>query len=667
MPGAWLIATSFAAAFVVLFALAPIVAERVRRPLQGLAARAIYAAPLLLFVFPVIARIEPLAVAPLPLFAPLFALMILLAWRALATGTFGLYFIAAFFGVAAEASWSATHLTLDHLRAALALYAAFGAYSFGVPLVARRTARAIEPRWGGGAVLIAGLFLLLFLAVGPHAAAALWGLAVLLAILNAGIFIETASGSLPALSIAGGALSWIVLAVWWGNAAAIVGVLPSLLFLVLLSLTMLGGHAWVHRQTGDAGEATFFGFLKGSYLGLLGHLFLFFTAIDPRWSIPPWPFLGALTVVTLALSATSVATGAAELHAAGAIAAAIIVFAWSRVAAIAWAPTMFVAAEVVAAYGLVWFVVWRQRGRGRPPAAGAVAALFIAVLTLGAASGTHTALPVAVIIAADTANLALLFAVVWACQWNWVAPAAIVAAWWAEASWREHHAEPAAWGSALAFALALYAVFAAYPFVLGRRARLSRDPYLTAIAGSVLFFFAGRYALLQGGFGPFVGAVPVVEGAVMALLLRELLRIEPAEERDLGRLALVAGTALAFATVAIPLQLNHQWITIGWALEGAALAWTVPAHPASRPALLVVRAAGRRLRPAGAQPDDLRLRAARLRACLQLVSLHVPDLRRGDVPGRLVVLADRRSHSPRRCRARRRCCPPAASSCCSCC
>jgi uncharacterized membrane protein len=26
-------------------------------------------------------------------------------------------------------------------------------------------------------------------------------------------------------------------------------------------------------------------------------------------------------------------------------------------------------------------------------------------------------------------------------------------------------------------------------------------------------------------------------------------------------------------TVAIPLQLDHQWITIGWALEGAALAW----------------------------------------------------------------------------------------------
>jgi len=59
----------------------------------------------------------------------------------------------------------------------------------------------------------------------------------------------------------------------------------------------------------------------------------------------------------------------------------------------------------------------------------------------------------------------------------------------------------------------------------------------------------------------------------MAVLLRMLLQLEAPGERDLGRLALVAGSALAFVTVAIPLQLEHQWITIGWALEGAALAW----------------------------------------------------------------------------------------------
>jgi len=70
-----------------------------------------------------------------------------------------------------------------------------------------------------------------------------------------------------------------------------------------------------------------------------------------------------------------------------------------------------------------------------------------------------------------------------------------------------------------------------------------------------------------------IGVVPVGESAVLAVLLRQLLALEPPGQRDLGRLALVAGAALAFVTVAIPLQLEHQWITIGWALEGAALAW----------------------------------------------------------------------------------------------
>ena len=113
----------------------------------------------------------------------------------------------------------------------------------------------------------------------------------------------------------------------------------------------------------------------------------------------------------------------------------------------------------------------------------------------------------------------------------------------------------------------------AYPFILDRRARDSREPHLTAIAGSVFFFFAARAALVQGGLSSVVGIVPVAEGLMLALLLRELLAIQPPGRRDLGRLALVAGSALAFATVAIPLQLKHQWITIGWALEGAALSW----------------------------------------------------------------------------------------------
>jgi uncharacterized membrane protein len=67
--------------------------------------------------------------------------------------------------------------------------------------------------------------------------------------------------------------------------------------------------------------------------------------------------------------------------------------------------------------------------------------------------------------------------------------------------------------------------------------------------------------------------LPLAQAAAMALLLRRLVTLEPVRGRDTGRLALVAGAALAFVTLAIPLQLEKQWITIGWALEGAALAW----------------------------------------------------------------------------------------------
>src|SRR6185295_19411240 len=73
--------------------------------------------------------------------------------------------------------------------------------------------------------------------------------------------------------------------------------------------------------------------------------------------------------------------------------------------------------------------------------------------------------------------------------------------------------------------------------------------------------------------GWMIGILPVAEAIILILLLIRLLRIEPPDARDLGRLAVVAGAALAFITLAIPLQLEKQWITVGWALEGAALIW----------------------------------------------------------------------------------------------
>src|SRR4029453_242187 len=114
---------------------------------------------------------------------------------------------------------------------------------------------------------------------------------------------------------------------------------------------------------------------------------------------------------------------------------------------------------------------------------------------------------------------------------------------------------------------------------LNRRAVNLLQPYLAAVLASVPFFFAVRHSLIEGKLESIIGILPVTQAALMAGLLWKLLKLHPAGQRMLGRLALVAGAVLAFITVAIPLQLEKQWITIGWALQAAALAWLIRKIP----------------------------------------------------------------------------------------
>jgi uncharacterized membrane protein len=139
--------------------------------------------------------------------------------------------------------------------------------------------------------------------------------------------------------------------------------------------------------------------------------------------------------------------------------------------------------------------------------------------------------------------------------------------------WMSQHAGPEYWSQQLLFAAPIYLVFIGYPLILGRRCGQSLEPYLAAVLAGIPFFFEARHAMIQAGWGQVIGILPVCQALLQVLLLLRLLGSEPRGKRSLGRLALVSGAALAFITVAIPLQLEKEWITIGWALEGAALAW----------------------------------------------------------------------------------------------
>ncbi|MGH9313787.1 MAG: DUF2339 domain-containing protein, partial [Vicinamibacterales bacterium] len=572
-PRARYAALAFPALFATLFAMGPAIARRFGRAFAGAGAQAIYVAPLLLFAPAALARIEPAFASPLPLFATVIALVLLIAWRAAAEEEGHLYFIAAFFAIAAQAAWSVTHLTADRLGTAVQWYALFGAVSLGVPFAARRWSRPLQPEWGGGAVLIASLGLLLFLAAGPVSANALWGLAFLLAVINAGMFIEAASAGLPAISIVGSVGSFGILGIWWMRSAAAVGLLPSLVVMAGLTLITLAGYAWSHRRapapiSSDLGDVSFG---QGLYLGLGGHLFLLFVALNPEWSVPPWPLFGTLAVLTLAVSVVSLSTRQPILHAAGAIAAAVVTTAWTGNVSHDWALTAILAAAASSAFALGWLWIARRDGSVEPAARAAAACLLLSQAAVILASSGRLPPPSVAIVLSHVAYVSVLLAITWVRRWESLALVAVALPWLAALDWQFSH--PTEWRRLLVLGSALYAVFIAYPVILGRRARTERHPYVAAVLASAMFFFTARSALSSGGYANIVGVVPVVAGGVLAWLLRSLLRLEQPGQRDLGRLALVAGAALGFITVAIPLQLKHQWITIGWALEGAALAW----------------------------------------------------------------------------------------------
>src|SRR5207245_72335 len=85
---------------------------------------------------------------------------------------------------------------------------------------------------------------------------------------------------------------------------------------------------------------------------------------------------------------------------------------------------------------------------------------------------------------------------------------------------------------------------------------------------------SGMLGLLPAAF-----AVPSLLGLIF--LLRRMPVDSPSRN---AQLALFGAAALFFITLIFPIQFDREWITVGWALEGAALCWLflrVP-HPGLR-------------------------------------------------------------------------------------
>lgn len=130
----------------------------------------------------------------------------------------------------------------------------------------------------------------------------------------------------------------------------------------------------------------------------------------------------------------------------------------------------------------------------------------------------------------------------------------------------------------------LYLGFLAFPFLVpGASAAVWKRqlwPWLaSALAGPAFFPVIWRTVVLGWGdalSGVLALAMAAVSAAALARMRREFA-VEDKDPESLSRrtraLALYGAVALGFLTLAVPLQLKRQWITVAWALEGAAVWW----------------------------------------------------------------------------------------------
>ena len=170
-------------------------------------------------------------------------------------------------------------------------------------------------------------------------------------------------------------------------------------------------------------------------------------------------------------------------------------------------------------------------------------------------------------------------------EWLPVIGLACVAA--LQQAWHEYRFSPEAAGQPLAWHLVFYAAFAIYPFALVRQFASVRGPWVAAaLAGPVQFLMVYRVVeAAWPGMSGAMGLLPAAFAVPAFLSLAGVLRTVP--ESSPARLTQVAwfgGVGLFFVTLVFPVQFDRQWITIGWALEGAALCWLfrrVP-HPGLR-------------------------------------------------------------------------------------
>ncbi len=138
------------------------------------------------------------------------------------------------------------------------------------------------------------------------------------------------------------------------------------------------------------------------------------------------------------------------------------------------------------------------------------------------------------------------------------------------AAWAVTYYSDAQLTPTILFATFFFLLFAAAPFLGGDRERIPmREGALAVLvplnAGG---YFAASYLMLGQHYHAALAWLSLALAAFFFVLARMLER-----RRVVGSASLHLAIAVGFLTIAVPLKLHEQWITLGWLVEAGALTW----------------------------------------------------------------------------------------------
>src|SRR5262249_57921492 len=110
---------------------------------------------------------------------------------------------------------------------------------------------------------------------------------------------------------------------------------------------------------------------------------------------------------------------------------------WSNNAPKEWQGVAIAAAEMVAAYAVVWIGAVRRQSLDRLASIGAIVALLVTELSIVNASSGDIA--VSIVAPVHVVHLSLICALAWTYQWPWAPVIAVAPAWFAADMWQTTH------------------------------------------------------------------------------------------------------------------------------------------------------------------------------------------------------------------------------------